>query len=73
MLPSHFVVRNLQEEQGDGLPKSGEVGFRRLLRDWLEVIDRCREFATISSEVILRRQRWRGRRLKDAEALVLSD
>ena len=44
MLPSYFVVRDLQEEWCDGLPKSGEVGVQRLLRDWLKVIDRCREF-----------------------------
>ena len=44
MLPSRFVVRDLQEERCDGLPKSGEGGVQRLLCDRLKVIDRCREF-----------------------------
>ena len=44
MLPSRFVVRDLQEEWCDGLPKSGEFGVRRLLRYRLEVIDHFREF-----------------------------
>ena len=44
MLPSRFVVRDLQEERCDGILKYGEVGVRSFLRDQLKVIDCCREF-----------------------------
>ena len=44
VIPSRFVVRYLQEERGDSLPKSDEFGVRRLLRDRLEVIDLCHKF-----------------------------
>ena len=44
VLHSRFVLQDFQEGRGNSLPKSGEVGVQRLLRDRLEVIDRCSEF-----------------------------